>query len=694
MTSQPVQAKLSKLRTAEAQLDQVASALDVQTDIGFRETLQILLRVGMYYRHFKARISAKIGFITVESMFRLLIVPWPGKIVVDHVVLGQPIPEDAAGYPAFLAPFVLFLAGKSPIEMMLWVVLVGVLMVIVFGVTPNRGAGRSPSGMPTGAAAGASGAAGAWLAQGHDTATQTENEANRAGSLMGGLLGILDFKVNLRLSQVLNHLMRSQLSARIKSLPMTTLDDQRIGDTVYRVLYDTTSATLLLEGLTVGMYSGVLGIVVSLVMMHVYYGSAPEIIVLAILTFPLMLVAVVPFARMARRRSQASRASGANTTSNIEEGMSNVLAVQSLGGNKRESERFKRASSESFKRFRLEAIVKLSFQQVGSLAFMLGQVIFFIVMAKQVIDGAFTAGDYFVVVYYFFVLSATFSAWGYMYTEWQVYIAGLRRVFFLMDLPTENETSGQTLPPIEKGVFMHDVGLVYPDGRRALRGVNFEARIGEIVALAGPTGAGKTSLAYLVPGFLQPTEGKVTIDGIDIERVAVNSIRAQVSYVFQETQLFSDSIFDNIRYGNVDATRGDVERAARTAGAHAFIEQLPNGYDTNLGTVTSKLSVGQKQRIAIARGLVRDARILILDEPTSALDPETEEYLVDALYEAAQEKLVIVIAHRLSTIASADRIYFLEEGQVLEFGSHSELMEIEDGHYRQYVDLQSMASTS
>ena len=685
------QTPAKSLRTEEVQLDRSASSLDVDTDISFRETLRILVRVTTYFRLFTARIVTKCGFVTVESLFRLMIVPWPLKVVVDNVILGQPIPEDGSGFPSYLAPFVQFLVGKSAVEMMLWILLLGALMVIVFGTTTSRGAGRSASGAHTGTSAGASGAASAVLAQGHDTATQTENQANMASSLMGGILGILDFKVNLRLNQSLNHLLRTQLAGRIKSLPMTTLEDQRIGDSVYRVLYDTTSVSLLLEGLSIGLYGGVLGVVVSLILMYTNYGSAPEVIALAILTFPLMLVTVIPFARMARRRSQASRASGSNTTSNIEEGMSNVLAVQSLGGNKREGQRFRQVSDESFKRFRKESIVKLLYQQFGSLAFMLGQVVFFVVMAGRIIEGDFTAGDYFVVFYYFFVLSATFSSWGYMYTEWQVNIAGLRRVFFLMDLPVEKTREGIDLPRIQDGILMEHAGFTYPDGRRALADINLKAQIGEIVALVGPTGAGKTSLAYMVPAFLQATEGVVSIDGIDLKNVSVDSLRDQVSYVFQETQLFSDSIFDNIRYGNRNASKEQVESAARIAGAHDFILALPEGYGTNLGTVTSKLSVGQQQRIAIARGLLRDARILILDELTSALDPETEAYLVDALHEAAKDRLVIIIAHRLSTIAHADTIYFLEEGGVRESGSHEELMAKPDGYYRQYVTLQAGA---
>jgi len=679
----------ASLREGEKQLDRSASVLDIHTDISFRETLRVFLRVMTYFKPFKARIAAKFAFMTLELVFRLMIVVWPGKIVVDHVILGKPIAEGISGFPTYFAPFLHFLDGKSPVEIMLWILLVGIFLVVVFGSTTNRGAGRSPSGAATGASAGAYVTTGAFLAQGHDIATQTENEANRAGSDMGGILGLIDFQVHLRLTQSLNHLLRTQLAEHIKKLPMITLDDQRIGDSVYRVLYDTTSASLLLEGLTIGIYSGVIAVGVTLYMMVTNYGSAPEVIVLAVLAFPLTLLLVLPLARVARRRSQASRASGSSTTSNIEEGMSNVLAVQSLGGNRREGQRFRKASGESFKRFRIESMVILLYNNFYSLSLMLGQVAFFIVMAGRVIEGTFTAGDYFILWYYFFVLYATIGAWGYMYTEWQRNIAGMRRVFFLMDLPPEKTQDGIELPRIADGIVMNNVGLTYPDGRQALRGINLEAYIGEIVALVGPTGAGKTSLAYLVPAFVQATEGKVSIDGIDLKEVSVDSLRDQVSYVFQETQLFSDSILDNIRYGKRDATQEQVEEVARIAGAHDFIAALPDGYETNLGTVTSKLSVGQKQRIAIARGLLRDARILILDEPTSALDPETEAYLVDALHEAAKDKLVIIIAHRLSTIANADRIYFLQDGEIREVGSHEELMVMPAGQYRRYVKMQA-----
>ena len=660
-----------------------------EQEISFRQTLTVFAKLMSYLTLFKARIAAKLGFMTFEHTFRILLLPWPLKIVVDHVILGEPIESDGSGFPDYMASIMLFLSSKNAEQIMFWMLIAGIIMVILIGMTPNRGTGRNATGRYTGAAAGSLGAASAELAQGHDTATQTENAANSSYSAMGGLLGILEFNIHLRLSQSLNHLLRSELAEHIKSLPMATLDDQRIGDSVYRVVYDTTSATGIYEALSIGLYGGLLMIALTIYVMFESFGSAPEVIIVGIMVGPLTFLFVIPFARLARRRSQASRLSGAQTTSNIEEGMANVLAVQSLGSNKRESQRFAEASSESFRRFRAEALIKLLFGHAGSLAFLTGQIIFFVVIAGYVIDGTFTAGDYFVLFYYFFVLSAVFYSFGFLYTELQGFVAGLSRVFNLLDLSGELIADATDIPTIEQGIKMHGVSLIYPDGRMALRNIHMDAQVGEIIALVGPTGAGKTSLAYLIPGFLQPSAGNVFIDGLDVKQISVPSLRKQVSYVFQETQLFSDSIADNIRYGNTNASLEGIQEVAKTAGAHKFISALPEGYDTNLGTVTSKLSVGQKQRISIARGLLKESRILILDEPTSALDPETESYLIEALQEAAKKKLVVIIAHRLSTITHADRIYFLDDGEIVESGSHEELMLDPEGRYRQYVNLQT-----
>ena len=660
-----------------------------QNDINVGEAIRIIIRTGGYMRYLKARMAAKIGFITSENLIRLLILPWPMKIIIDHAILGEPIDAEASGFPSYLAPMVLLLRGMSATEIMVWMLVLGVLTVVFMGMTLNRTAGGTEGGAFSSAATGAVRTASAELASGHDMATQTEQAVNLSASNMGGLLGLLEFKINLRLSQSLGHLLRTQLAQRILSLPMSKLDDQRIGDSTYRVIYDSTAAVWIFHEITLSLYSSLLLLGMAIGIMLTTYGNAPLVIVVGLAVAPMTFLLSIPAAPLVRRVSASSRTSGSETTSNIEEGMSNVLAIQSLGTSKQESRRFSDASTESFKRYRFLRLARALMGIGGMLAFLIGQISFFVLMSGHVIEGTYTAGDYFVVLYYYFVISAVSFSFGFLYGDLQSHVAGMARVFHLLDTPAEKTGDGVNLAEIRRGLVMQDVGLTYSDGRNALRNINLKAHLGEIVALVGPTGAGKTTLAYLVPALLQATEGRVLIDGLDLKDVSVDSLRKQISYVFQETQLFSDSILENIRYGNKTASLEEVQAVARTAGAHDFIMELPEGYETNLGTVTSKLSVGQKQRISIARGLLRESKILILDEPTSALDPETEAYLVDALHEAAQEKLVIIIAHRLSTISHADNIYFLKAGEMIESGTHDELMSKPGGRYRQYVSLQA-----
>ena len=662
------------LRDRERKLDAAASPLDVHTDTNLGETLRIVLRAVSYIGYFKARFAAKF-LIMWLSLLTPLVLPWPLKIVIDNVVLGMPVAPEA--FPSYFRGFVGFLDGMGPVEMMAYVVGLGAFMVIVFGAF--------------GTTAGAADYTEGQLEEGHDTATQTENEANAAFSKFAGILGFVEFRLQLRLTQALNHLLRSQLFERIQALPMSVLNDQRIGDSLYRVMYDTPALTNVFYQFIMSPVLAIFTAFVILLVMSFNYGDAPEVVYLALFILPLQWLAIAPWPRLMRRRSQASRAAGAVTTGNVEEGMSNVLAVQSLGGNKQERRRFDGHSGESFKRYRAQFLVTLMVRvSMGLARGLLGLVAFYLISAR-VIEGVLTPGDYGVLIYYYAWFSGALTAIPYVWIRIQHNIPGVRRVFFLMDLPGEAYTGGVELGRVRQGVEMRGVGFVYPDGRRALENIDLKASVGEITALVGPTGAGKTSLAHLVPAYHAPSEGTLLIDGVEVGDIAVKSLRRQVAYVFQETQLFSDSILDNIRYAKPDASRAEVERVARIAGAHDFIAALPQGYDTRLGTVTSKLSVGQKQRIAIARGLLQDASILILDEPTSALDPETESYLVDALEEAAKDKLVLVIAHRLSTVARADRVVFLEEGRIVEQGPPAELLARPDGRYRAFVALQASA---
>ncbi len=655
------------------------------------EALRLIGRAFRYVAPFKWRFLAKWLF-ALGALLPIIATPVPLQIIADHVIQGLPITERSlARNPAPIAALVGLLQGMEPWRIMLWVSLAGAAMVLLVGAFSREPAANDDTNVE--------------MAEGHDNATRTENSANIARSSAGGLYGWIEFRWQLRLSQALNHYYRAQLFERIKSLPMATLENQRIGDAIYRVMYDTPMITQLCYGLVVTptLSLGTFLITaylmsyrlsdVNIVVLGQDFGMA-AIVGLAALTVPLHFLATLPFARAARRRNLASRSAGSQTTGTIEEGMSNILAVQSLGGWRRERARFERASRESFRGFRrvaaLTAMIRATLLLLGRGLGIVSSLLF----VGMVIEGMLSIGELTVVTYYYTTMVFSASNLARTWIDLQDNVVGVRRVFWLMDQTAETDEGTRTLAGIHQGVSIQDASLIHSDGRQALDRVSLEARLGEVVAIVGPTGAGKTSLAYLIPRFHKATRGKVLVDGIDVNEIRLDSLRSQISYVFQETHLFSGTVAENIGYARPDASMQEIARAARSAGAHGFIAELPQGYATPLGQRGSKLSVGQKQRIAIARGLLRDAPILILDEPTSALDPETETYLVRSLREAARSRLVIIIAHRLSTIAHADKIVFMEQGRIREQGSHRELMADPGSAYRRYVMLQTRGQPS
>jgi subfamily B ATP-binding cassette protein MsbA len=308
---------------------------------------------------------------------------------------------------------------------------------------------------------------------------------------------------------------------------------------------------------------------------------------------------------------------------------------------------------------------------------------------NSVINGSITAGSLVAFLTYAVNISNPIKRLSRVIGNIQKALAAAQRVFDVLDLPEviKNAPDAKALPKVKGDVRFNDVSFAYNENEEVLSHVSFEVKPGEMIAFVGPSGAGKSTVASLLPRFYDATNGSITIDGQDIRKVTLDSLREQVGIVPQETVLFNGSVYDNILYGRLDATREEVEAAAKAANAHDFIMQLPNGYETMLGDRGMNISGGQRQRISIARAILKNPQILILDEATSALDTESERVVQEALDRLMVGRTSFVIAHRLSTIKNADKIMVLEKGQLIEQGNHDELMAM-DGLYAHLYKIQ------
>jgi subfamily B ATP-binding cassette protein MsbA len=270
-------------------------------------------------------------------------------------------------------------------------------------------------------------------------------------------------------------------------------------------------------------------------------------------------------------------------------------------------------------------------------------------------------------------------------------LSAASRIFAVLDTPFEvrEAPDAKELAPLAREIEFRDLEFVYPDsGGPALRGVNLRVTAGQVVALVGSSGAGKTTLATLVPRFYDPTAGAILFDGVDIKTATLSSLRGQIGLVTQETILFNDTVRNNIGYGLEEVSDGDLIRAAEAACALDFIEAMPESFDSIIGESGQRLSGGQRQRIAIARAILKNPPLLVLDEATSSLDAESESLVQRAVENLMADRTTLVIAHRLSTIRKADQIVVIEDGKVGEIGTHDELLRRPDGAYRRLYELQ------
>lgn len=480
--------------------------------------------------------------------------------------------------------------------------------------------------------------------------------------------------------------LRAQIFQRVQRWSLDRFATWHSGEVISRAIQDTQLVeSRLLNGL-VDLVTTVLtlaGIIVMVVLIEWR---------LALLTFaalPLFFGVARAFGWEVQKISARAQQQVASLTTLLKESVIGARIIRAFVQEPREEERFRQENERTFQaNYRIRRLIALEVSLV-SLLTTLALVVVLWAGAQYVARHEMTPGSLLAFLGYLALAMDPAMNITRLYAEARQAMAGLGRIYELLDVPeTVTEApDAMPLPPVRGQVRFSNVSLTYEPGRPALTSVTLEVEPGEHVAIVGPSGAGKSSLVNLIPRFYDPTEGTVEIDGHDLRRVTIASLRRQIGLVPQETILFAGTVAENIAYGRPEATREEIEAAARVAGAHDFITALPQGYDTPLGEGGLQLSGGQRQRLALARAVLNDPAIYILDEATSALDSESEEAIQDAMARLTCGRTTFIVAHRLSTVRSADRIVVVLDGRIAEVGRHDDLA-ARDGVYSRLIRAQ------
>jgi len=587
------------------------------------------LRLLRFARPHRASLGLMFA-ITLATAGLAALQPWPIKLLIDHVLGTDPLPPWLGQSLNALA------LEPSPAQLLVLVVMAGLALFAV-------------------------------------------------GSVMDAALAWIWTITGRRLV----YSVAEDLFARLQRRSLTFHKRTPVGDLMGRVTTDSWCVYQIVDTLLVTPAHALLTMVAMIVLMAQLNG---QLTLIAVALAPVMVVASFLMGKPLRAAARLKREVESRLQSHIQQTLTGIPVVQAFGQEERESSRFTTYADAAIRTQQRSALLG-SFNSLSSgLVTTLGSGVILWIGAQNVLAGTLTLGSILVFLAYLNALQTQMKVFAGLYPALQNLSASANRVIEILDSEPEirERLDALELTNVRGKVQFEIVAAGYETGRTVLKDISFTVAAGQTIAIVGATGAGKTTLVNLLPRFLDPWTGRVLIDGRDVRDVRLASLRQQIGIVPQEAFLFPISVAENIAYGRPTATREQIEAAAHAAHAHDFISNLPNGYDTVIGERGATLSGGERQRLAIARAFLRDAPILVLDEPTSALDAETERLIFAALDRLINGRTTLIIAHRLATARRADRILVLKEGQIVESGTHDELL-AQRGHYARMHELQQRA---
>jgi len=480
--------------------------------------------------------------------------------------------------------------------------------------------------------------------------------------------------------------LRLSIYSHIQRLSLAFHDQKRTGDLISRVTDD-------IEAIQSFIMQGLLGVLINVMtlvgMIGVMFYLNWKFTLIALSVAPVLFVMVYSYTRRIKKASREVRKKEGEITSVVEEVLSSIRVVKAFAREDYEVRRLEQESLEAVDISMRARSLKAKLTPLVGIVVAIGTGMVLWFGARLVLGGTFSAGALVVFILYLGKMYKPMQELSKMTDTYSKAAVGYERIQEILEtsVAVRDAKGARRVPKLRGNIEFDDVSFSYNEEAPILKNVSLEMKAGQVSALVGPTGAGKTSIISLIPRFYDPSGGRIKIDGTDIRQFQQKSLRHQMSFVLQETVLFHAPLWQNIAYGRPGATRAEIIKAAELANASEFIEKLSAGYNTVLGERGMTLSGGQRQRIAIARAIIRNTPILILDEPTSGLDSASEKLVFEALDRLMEGKTVVVIAHRLSTIQRADMIFVVKDGEVVEHGKHEDLMKL-NGVYAELHNLQ------